>query len=214
MPSNDPTDFDWMLRALKAIAEEKRLKLLGILADRECSVEELAALVGLKAPTVSHHLARLREAQLVQMRCDGNAHLYRMDSAGLKLIRGSLGSSARVAQLAGDLPSDLDGWEHKVLRSFVSGEELVRIPASRKKRDVVLRWLVEFFEPEVEYEEREINAELKRHHWDCATLRREFIASKLMARSSGIYRRLPLPETPAEPRTRSRPVSETPAGRN
>ena len=202
--SSDDPDFDWMLRALKAIAEEKRLKLLGILADRECSVEELAALLGLKAPTVSHHLARLRDAQLVRMRSDGNAHLYRLDPAGLELIRGSLGSSARVARLAGDLPSDLDGWERKVLRAFVDGEELVRIPASRKKREVVLRWLVEFFEPDTEYAEREINAELKRHHWDCATLRREFIASRLMERSAGIYRRLPRAADPPEARESAR----------
>ncbi len=189
-------EFDHMLRALKAVAEESRLKLLGILAARECSVEELSALLDLKAPTVSHHLARLREAELVRMRSDGNTHLYRLDARGLVGIRRHLASGARVARLAAGLPRELDDFEERVLRSFVDGEELVRIPASRKKRQVVLRWLVEFFEEGVDYPEREINEELKRHHWDCATLRREFIASRLMERKRGIYRRLPLPESP------------------
>jgi hypothetical protein len=74
----------------------------------------------------------------------------------------------------------------------VSGDELLRIPSSRKKRQVILRWLVEFFDEGVDYEEKRINEELKRHHGDCATLRREFIASRLMERNRGIYRRLPI----------------------
>jgi hypothetical protein len=187
----DP-DFDWMLRALKALADQSRLKLLGILATRECSVEELAGALGLKAPTVSHHLARLRDADLVRMRADGNTHLYQMNESGLNVIRRSLGDGERVAGLASDV--SLDGFDEKVLRSFVSGDELLRIPASRKKRQVILRWLVDFFEEGVDYEEKLVNEELKRHHWDCATLRREFIASKLMERKRGIYRRLPLPD--------------------
>ncbi len=184
-------DFDWMLGSLKALADESRLKILGLLAGRECSVEELAALLDLKAPTVSHHLSRLREAALVRMRSDGNTHLYRLDERGLGAIRKNLGSKTRVASLATGL--ELDGWEEKVLHSFVDGENLTRIPANRKKRLVVLRWLVEFFEDEVVYAEKEINEELKRHHWDCATLRREFIAFKLMARERCMYWRLPPP---------------------
>lgn len=185
-------DFDWMLGSLKALADESRLKILGILAGRECSVEELATALRLKAPTVSHHLSRLRDAELVRMRSDGNMHLYRLDDRGLGAIRKHLGSKGRVASLATGI--EMDGWEEKVLRSFVEGDELTRIPASHKKRQVILRWLVEFFGDDVVYAEKEINEELKRHHWDCATLRRELIAFKLMARESGMYWRLPLPE--------------------
>ena len=92
--------FDWMLGSLKALADGSRLKILGLLAGREYSVEELASLLGLKAPTVSHHLSRLREAELVSMRSDGNSHLYRLDEQGLGAIRKHLGSKTRVASLA------------------------------------------------------------------------------------------------------------------
>jgi hypothetical protein len=183
-------DFSWMLRALKALADESRLRILGLLASRECSVEELATLVDLKAPTVSHHLARLRDAGLVGMRSEGNTHHYRFDERGLAGLRKSFGDAGRVAGLADGI--ERGGFEQKVLRSFVEGEALSRIPASHKKREVILRWLVEFFDPGVVYNEREINEEIKRHHWDCATLRREFIAFKLMAREAGMYWRLPL----------------------
>src|SRR4051812_19082702 len=59
---------------------------LGILATRECSVEELAALLELRAPTVSHHLARLKDLGLVAMRADGNTHLYHLECDALRTL--------------------------------------------------------------------------------------------------------------------------------
>ncbi|GCE21437.1 ArsR/SmtB family transcription factor [Dictyobacter kobayashii] len=57
-----PSDFqDCFCNFLKLLADRNRLKLLGLLANREQSVEELAAQLQLKAPTVSHHLARLKK---------------------------------------------------------------------------------------------------------------------------------------------------------
>ena len=184
-------DFSWSLQALKALADASRLQILGLLASRECSVEELATLLDLKAPTVSHHLARLRDAELVTMRSEGNTHLYRLDEAGLAGLQKSFGDKSRVAGFANHI--ERGGWEQKVLRAFVEGETLTRIPASHKKREVILRWLVEDFDHDVVYEEKEINARIEQHHWDCATLRRELIASKLMAREAGMYWRLPQP---------------------
>jgi hypothetical protein len=61
------------------------------------------------------------------------------------------------------------------------------IPASRKKRLVILKWLVNQFEVGINYPERLVNDILKRYHPDCATLRREFIGYKLMQRENGIY---------------------------
>ncbi len=43
----------------KALADANRLKIVGLLANRAYSVEELAALLKLKPSTVSHHLAKL-----------------------------------------------------------------------------------------------------------------------------------------------------------
>jgi hypothetical protein len=77
------------------------------------------------------------------------------------------------------------------LNSFFEEGRLTNIPASLKKRQVILKWLVNQFEPDKKYREIEVNDILKRYHPDCATLRREFIGSKLMARENGIYWRLP-----------------------
>jgi hypothetical protein len=73
----------------------------------------------------------------------------------------------------------------------MQGEQITEIPASRKKRLVLLRWLARQFELERDYPEQELNKLIKRHHPDTATLRREMIGYRLMTRNQGIYRRTP-----------------------
>jgi len=176
-----------VVRFFKALADASRLRIVGALAERERSVEELAALLRLKTPTVSHHLNKLKEAGLVQMRPEGTSRVYRLDAAAMRALSKDLLSPTRIGSLADDL--DRDAWERKVLKDFFAGERLKEIPASRKKRDVILRWLAGQFRPGKRYTERQVNELLKRHHADTATLRRELIANthRLMRRDRGIY---------------------------
>jgi DNA-binding MarR family transcriptional regulator len=178
-----------LLQFFKALADENRLKLLGILANRESSVEELAALLNLKAPTVSHHLNKLKELDLVEMRVDGNTHLYRLKPETLRMLNKELLSPERVAALVDDTSSD--AWERKVLCDYFEGARLKEIPASSKKRLVILKWLAGQFASDRSYTEEEVNAVIQRHHPDTATLRRELIGTHLMQREAGIYWRLP-----------------------
>ena len=177
-----------LLQFFKALADENRLKLLGILANRECSVEELAALLRLKAPTVSHHLTKLKELDLVEMRTEGNTHLYRLHAEGLQRLNKTLLTPERVATLV-EL-GDGDAWERKVLRDFFDGERLKEIPSSRKKREVILKWLASQFERGRTYTETEVNEIIQRSHPDSATLRRELIGAHLLQREAGVYWRL------------------------
>lgn len=156
-----------------------------MLASRECSVEELAALLGLREPTVSHHLTKLKDAGLVRMTREGTTHLYRLDAEALRAMNKELFTREKMATLASDVPTD--AWERKVLDNFVVGERLKEIPASLKKRLVVLRWLANQFALDTRYPEKEVNAILQRHHPDFATLRRELVDHRLMARDKGVY---------------------------
>ncbi len=182
-----PEDFEALLQFFKVVADENRLKLLGILATREYSVEELAALLQLKAPTISHHLARLKELGLVQMRSDGNTHFYRLNAENLRATSKGLLSSERMAELVPLEEMEGDAWERKVLRDFFDGPRLKEIPASRKKRSVVLRWLANLFEPGTRYTEAQVNEIMKRHHPDASALRREMIGEHLLRREHGVY---------------------------
>ncbi|WP_029420193.1 metalloregulator ArsR/SmtB family transcription factor [Alicyclobacillus macrosporangiidus] len=180
-------DSQALIQFLKVLADESRLRILGILADHEASVDELSAYLGLKPPTVSHHLSRLRELGLVTMRAEGNVHFYRFQSDSLRQFSRLL-QPERLASMA---RAEGNAWEQKVLRDFLIGDQLKEIPASRKKRLVILKWLADKFEWDVRYPESQVNEILKRHHPDFATLRRELIGNQLMDRDNGVYWRIP-----------------------
>jgi hypothetical protein len=81
-------------------------------------------------------------------------------------------------------------YEEKVLRSFVRDDRLVAIPARDKKRQVILRYLVErCFPDERAYSEPEVNQRLALYHPDVAALRRYLVDGRLMTRTAGEYRR-------------------------
>lgn len=181
-------NFDTLLNFFKILANENRLKLVGILSQAECSVEDLAARLQLKEPTVSHYLNKLKELDLVKMRSLGNTHLYQLNADTLRDLNKSLFSPEQMASWTQDIPTS--AWEEKVLQNYLNGDRLKEIPASRKKRLVILMWLVNKFEPERTYTESEVNQILSNHHPDYATLRREFIGYQLMKRDRGIYQRL------------------------
>ena len=188
-PASEPAsdDLQTLLIYLKTLADQTRLRILGLLAAERRSVEELAALLDLKPSTVSWHLARLKEIGLVEMRAQGNTHIYRMNGKGLGRINSLLAAPERAVML-GDV--EADAWERKVLRDFLADGRLREIPAYLKKRRIILRWLATQFEVERVYPEHEVNEIIQRYHPDTATLRRELIGEKLMAREHGMYWRM------------------------
>ncbi len=192
-PAEQP-GVETFVRFFKALADESRLRILGLLATQPRSVEELAALLDLSAPTVSHHLSRLKELGLVRMQPEGTTHLYALDATVLRRLSQALLAQGRVASFARDVEGD--AWERKVLRDFFEGQRLKEIPASRKKRLVVMRWLAGQFEPGVRYPERAVNDLIKRYHPDAATLRRELIGHNLLRREGGRYWRTTEDEPP------------------
>jgi hypothetical protein len=176
----------------QALADVTRLKVVGLLAQRERSVEELVAALDVRQPTVSHHLSKLRALGLVKFRKEGQTHFYSLDE---EFVHGLAKTVLSVEGLASLAPSEAGPtWERKVLQAFFGPDgRLKEIPAQRKKRDVVLRRLVEEFERGRTYPEAEVNEILRRFHEDVATLRREFIMTKLMQRENGLYWRTSAP---------------------
>jgi DNA-binding MarR family transcriptional regulator len=185
--------FQTLLQFFKVLADESRLKIVGILANQECSVEELATLMQLKEPTVSHHLAKLKEVNLVTMRPDGNSRLYQLDSEALENISKEIFTLEKIASLIEYV--DTEAWESKVLNNYLErdpnsldgGQRLKEIPISRKKRLVILKWLSNKFEPGVEYSEQMVNEILNIYHPDYTILQKELIGYKFIQREDGIY---------------------------
>ncbi|HUO12536.1 MAG TPA: metalloregulator ArsR/SmtB family transcription factor [Caulobacteraceae bacterium] len=183
-------DLATLLAFFKAMANESRLRIVGLLAERERSVQELAELLTLKEPTVSHHLAALKALGLVSARAEGVTRWHALRVEALTAMNRGLLDQKGVAELSQQVSET--PWETKVLESFVDANgKLATIPSSRRKRWIVLKWLVEQFAEGRRYREAEVNEALQRRHWDCATLRRELIGAGMMAREGGIYWRVP-----------------------
>ena len=64
----------------KALADETRLRILGLLLTGEVCVCDIHESLGLPQPTTSRHLAYLRRAGLVQARKPGLWHYYTLTS--------------------------------------------------------------------------------------------------------------------------------------
>ncbi len=62
---------------LRVLADATRLRLLALLRVEELSVAELSAITALAQPRVSTHLAKLKDAELVQDRRQGVSAFYR-----------------------------------------------------------------------------------------------------------------------------------------
>ncbi len=65
---------------LKSLGNENRLLILCHLSEGEMSVSELEVVLGLRQPTLSQQLARLRTDELVDTRRDGKTIYYSLAS--------------------------------------------------------------------------------------------------------------------------------------
>lgn len=74
----------------KAISDETRQKIMDILCCKWLSVNEVVAKLDVSQPTVSHHLAILREARLVDVREEGKQTFYTLNQERISICCGQL----------------------------------------------------------------------------------------------------------------------------
>jgi biotin operon repressor len=178
-----------LLTFFKALADANRLKIVGLLSQQPYSVEQLAALLDLRSPTVSHHLKMLSEAGLVSARAESYYNLYQLEAGVLEQIAHHLVVQDHLPAMAAEV--DLQAYDRKVLHNILLPDGRLKIiPAQRKKREVVLRHILHEFNPGQRYPEKQVNEVLARYHDDTATLRRELIGYRLMKREEGEYWRI------------------------
>lgn len=71
---------------LKALANEKRLQILCLLAGKELSVTQINQQLALSQSALSQHLAILRRDQLVKTRRESQTIYYSLNSESAKAI--------------------------------------------------------------------------------------------------------------------------------
>ena len=188
------TKHDPLLDLLKALADESRLSLLRMLNEREHTVGELAQRVELTEPTVSHHLAKLREAGLVTLRMAGNQRFYRINRPELERFKRLANEIEKTptkpeAEAVDETWITSLGWsaeDAEVLREYGKNGRLVRLPSKQKKLVVLLRWLATLFESDKLYSEKDVNVILKAAYADdYVSLRRDLVDFGYLRRERG-----------------------------
>jgi Predicted transcriptional regulators len=74
----------------KAIADETRQKIMSECCCDWLSVNEIVEKVGFSQPTISHHLAILRDAGLVNIREEGKQTFYSLNQENIVICCGQL----------------------------------------------------------------------------------------------------------------------------
>jgi len=84
MTFNNPVLF------AKALADETRQKIMNLVCCQWLSVNEVVEQLDVSQPTVSHHLAILREAGLVNVREEGKQTFYSLNQERVAFCCGQL----------------------------------------------------------------------------------------------------------------------------
>jgi len=176
----DQDQLERLSTLFKALADPMRLQILGLLANRPRAGHELAEETGLTPPTISHHMRRLLDAGLVDFQPEAQSRIYALRIDRLRDLT--------VPPKGANEPSASEEPDDRIIRAFFDGPRLRQMPASRKKRVVILRHLLLRFVPGHDYPETQVNELLRAAHDDVATLRRELIDYGFMTRERGIYR--------------------------
>src|SRR5687768_9013857 len=181
------------IAALKALVDAGRLRIAGHVAARPVTIDELVEALGLRRADVVRDVALMRAAGHLSDGSNGRVGL-RIDTL-IDLGRG-LDAVQRVAEHRTEeafvAAAGVDREEAKTLRAFIVDGRLASIPATEKKRLVILRYLCDqCFTENRAYPEKEVNQRLALYHPDVASLRRYMVDAGIMTRVAGEYRRSP-----------------------
>lgn len=176
--------MEGLLMFFKALSDANRLKIIGLLAQGEHSVGELAEMLGIGISTTSNHLSMLAHVGLVSARTEGHYYYYSLKTEVLQAMAEKMLKSENLPKLSSSV--DVDAYTRKVLDTFLDkAGRITAFPAQQKKFVVILSHVVKSFEIGKRYPEKEVNEILLHFSDDTASLRREMVEYHLMEREGG-----------------------------
>ncbi|SFB06947.1 hypothetical protein SAMN04488072_106181 [Lentibacillus halodurans] len=170
----------------KTIGDKTRIQIIALLKDGPLHGQAIAGKLGLTPPTISYHLTKLKEIDVIYQRRDKNTIYFHLNEKQLTFM------AEAIIRIGGE--SEMDEYyvdekeKYKVIQNFFAQDgSLKSIPAQRKKKLVVLEHLIKGLQKGKIYHEKEINDYIKQFHEDFATIRREFVMYGFMTRQGGEY---------------------------
>jgi len=187
----DASRMEMLVEFYGALADATRLKLIGLLAVKPMCGSELARELEVSAPTVSHHIGRLKRLELVKSVREDTTIYYALDTTRLHELNRSVFGEGEAT----DTPRPKKDERQKVLDAFFVGGRLKDMPVQRKKKLYALEEILKLFVLERTYTEDEVNEHIKTVCPDYCTVRREFIINGYMRREKGMYQVNPRDKT-------------------
>ena len=106
-------------KILKALADENRIRMLALLKERNgLCVCEITEIIGLSQPTISSHLKKLQDAEIITYSKDGLWVNYSLDENMEKEVKQLLGAVVRILSEDERIKSD-------VLKSYKINREMI-----------------------------------------------------------------------------------------
>ena len=182
-------DREEAIRIFKCLSDASRLNIINTLQNGEAYAELLAERLGLSASTLSFHMKKLEEAGLVTSRKEQYYAVYALNDAVTRLPLSALLVSESPSQ-DGAAEAREEAYRQKVLDAFFEEGRLVSIPVQRKKKQIVLQTIAQWFTPGKVYTEAEVSEIISRCHPDYCTLRRDMVSEGIFTRENGEYVRV------------------------
>jgi biotin operon repressor len=185
-PGPPAESFEPMVAFFKALSDPTRLRIVGLLSERNLCGQEIATALRLTNATVSHHVRLLRETGLVAEERRPPFTVYRLE---MGMLTKTLRSVARKEQVTTFAPvhASTPAEERRVLNNFFEGDRLKAIPAQRSKKEIVFEEILRRLPRRSEYVEKDLNRLIEAIHPDFCTIRREFIMGRYMERENCVY---------------------------
>lgn len=175
------------IKIFKCLSDNSRLKIINSLMIEPMYVELLAERLSLSTSTVSFHLKKLMDADIVSSKKEQYYTIYSLNKKIFSMnLRDLIIDNRNEGEM---LKEKEEKYREKVIQSFFQYDKLKVIPVQNKKKLIVLEKIVESFEKDRNYTEKEVNLIISDFYDDFCTLRRDLVDFKLMERKDGIYKR-------------------------
>ncbi|GAB1768795.1 metalloregulator ArsR/SmtB family transcription factor [Priestia aryabhattai] len=179
--------LDKLVNYHKAVGDPTRIRIISLLKKGPLHGQAIAYKLGLQPPTITHHISKLRDVGLVYQRRQGNIIYFYLDSERLEY------NSKAILNIGEESMENQDSKINNqdklsIVKNFINSDgTLKQIPSQRKKKNVILAYLIRDLHQGKTYKERDLNEYIKNYHEDYATIRRELIMQHFMYRQNGEY---------------------------
>ena len=171
----------------KCLSDKSRIGIVKSLMEGPMYVELLSERLSLSPSTVSFHLKKLEEAEIVTSKREQYYQVYYLNADIFSKTIDEIIKSGITNKCEEDRREE--EYRKKVIDSFFEYGKLKSIPVQQKKRRIVYEEIAKKFEISRSYTEKEVNIIIADVDDDFCTIRRGLVEEGFLSRDNGIYKK-------------------------